>query len=53
VVLWNRPAEVGAIGREIESPPGLPDGMISNQKSKFGLLLDDLGMKKVGICILL
>jgi hypothetical protein len=28
--------------------PGLPDGMFSNQKSKFGQILDGIGMEKVG-----
>jgi hypothetical protein len=27
---------------------GLPDGMFSNQKSKFGYITEGLGMKKVG-----
>jgi hypothetical protein len=29
----------------------LPDGIISNQKSQFGWILESLRMKKVGICI--
>jgi hypothetical protein len=29
--------------------PGLPDGMFSNQKSKFGKIFEGLGMKKNGI----
>jgi hypothetical protein len=28
---------------------GLPDGIISNQKSKFGLILEGLGIETVGI----
>jgi hypothetical protein len=28
---------------------GLPDGMFSYQKSKFGYILESLGMKKVGM----
>jgi hypothetical protein len=29
--------------------PGLPDGFISNQKSKFGQILEVLGMENVDI----
>jgi hypothetical protein len=29
--------------------PGLPDGILSNQKSQFGKNLEGLGMEKVGI----
>jgi hypothetical protein len=28
---------------------GLPDGTFLNQKSKFGLIMEGLGMKKVGV----
>jgi hypothetical protein len=35
------------------SKPELPDGMFSNQKSKFGLIIEGLGVKKVGISYLL
>jgi hypothetical protein len=31
------------------SQAGLPDGMVSDQISKFLHILEDLGMKKVGI----
>jgi hypothetical protein len=31
------------------SATGLPDGMFLNQKSKFGKILEGLGMKKIGI----
>jgi hypothetical protein len=30
------------------SSPGLPDDLFSNKKSKFGLILEGLGMEKVG-----
>jgi hypothetical protein len=29
--------------------PGLPDGLFSNQKSKFGKILEGLAMEEVGI----
>jgi hypothetical protein len=29
--------------------PGLPDGIFSNQKCQFGVILEGLGMEKVGI----
>jgi metabotropic glutamate receptor 6/7/8 len=29
--------------------PGLPDGILSNQKSQFGKIWEGLGMEKVGI----
>jgi hypothetical protein len=29
---------------------GLPDGIFSNQKSKFGSFLEGLAMEDVGIC---
>jgi hypothetical protein len=31
------------------SSSGLPDGLISNQKSQFGLILDDLRLESVVI----
>jgi hypothetical protein len=31
------------------SGPGLPDDLISNQKSQFGYILVDLGMENSGI----
>jgi hypothetical protein len=38
-------------GSSVEEPSltGMPDGMFSNKKSKFGYILEGLGMKKVGI----
>jgi hypothetical protein len=32
-----------------EREPGLPDGLFSNQKSKFGYIFDGLAMEEVGI----
>jgi hypothetical protein len=34
------------------SPPGLPDGIFSYQKSEFGYILNGLGMENSGIGIL-
>jgi hypothetical protein len=31
------------------NPPGLPDGLFTNQKSKFGQILDGLRMENAGI----
>jgi hypothetical protein len=33
---------------KLDQEPGLPDGIISNQKSKFGLILECIAMKYVG-----
>jgi hypothetical protein len=34
---------------EDEAASGLPDGIVSYQKSQFGYILEDLGMENVGI----
>jgi hypothetical protein len=34
------------------SRAGLPDGLFSHQKSKFGKILEGLAMEDVGICTL-
>jgi hypothetical protein len=33
---------------KLDQEPGLPDGIISNQKSKFGLILECIAMKYIG-----
>jgi hypothetical protein len=35
--------------KSLQSRPWLPDGVFSNQKSKFGKILDGLAMEEVGI----
>jgi hypothetical protein len=35
--------------KRYECEPGLPDGLFSNQKPQFGLILEGLGIKNVGI----
>jgi hypothetical protein len=36
-------------GGHVTTRPGLPDGLFSNQKSKFGEIFGDLAMEDVGI----
>jgi hypothetical protein len=42
-------AETRAWPRLMLSEPGLPDGIFSNQKSKFGSILEGIAMEAVGI----
>jgi hypothetical protein len=37
------------LGKTLAVEPGLPDGVFSHQKSRFGYISESLGMKKVGI----